>query len=534
MKSSDRRIEKLDIITYLTGICLYLFLATWRIHYPGPYYDELLFVDAAASKNPTLFVHKSFLGIPILLMSYIGALKSWIYTPIFNLFGVSIYTIRLPMILLGICTLKIYFFIIKKLVRNTILFFFSFLILCSDPAFSFISRIDWGPNAIAHFLIALLLWQFLNYLKNGSPWILLGIIFTGLIGVFDKLNFIWFINGLIFAGIIFYYKEIWTIFRLNQRTNSLIILFSLILSAWLLIIWILPTALKVEGQKSFDLFAKAKLTYPQLSSTLTAQGMFEMVFARNYPFTVKLIIPATLGISILGLFFKNNKQIIFGRFCMLISICILVQILLTRSAGGPHHYLLIWPLAWLVILFHSEAILNSNRLFRVPVNSLLILLLSTNLIHGSYFFTQLNNPRDWNPKWSPAMYQLIKNLEQDPPKQIFCLDWGLGTSIKALANLPKDSVIHDIWPSFWKDTKESKALELRNVIKSKSSDLTKIKLIEFLPSQANKPEVHLNLNKLLQSIKRYKAQVSLIQLNGYGYLTYSFTKRIRSPRKRIK
>ncbi len=87
----------------LTLFCLgiFVFISTFNIQTPGLYYDEALFVNAASGGVTDLFVYKRFAGIPTMLMPYIGALKSWLYFPIFTLFGIDIVTIRLPAILLG-------------------------------------------------------------------------------------------------------------------------------------------------------------------------------------------------------------------------------------------------------------------------------------------------------------------------------------------------------------------------------------------------------------------------------------------------
>jgi hypothetical protein len=69
--------------------------ASYRIHSPGLYYDELLFVPAAMGRHEAFQTpYGSWLGLPIMIFPYIGALKAWIYAPIFRLFGVSALTIR--------------------------------------------------------------------------------------------------------------------------------------------------------------------------------------------------------------------------------------------------------------------------------------------------------------------------------------------------------------------------------------------------------------------------------------------------------
>ena len=70
---------------------------------PGLQYDELLFVNAVLGDSYPYhgFIYSAPLGIPTMLMPYIGALKAWLYTPIFSVFGVTVDSIRLPALLLA-------------------------------------------------------------------------------------------------------------------------------------------------------------------------------------------------------------------------------------------------------------------------------------------------------------------------------------------------------------------------------------------------------------------------------------------------
>src|SRR6266850_3643921 len=82
----------------LFGLMLaFVGFASYRIHSPGLYYDELLFAPAAMGRHASLQApYRSWLGIPLMIFPYIGALKAWIYAPIFRLLGISALTIRLP------------------------------------------------------------------------------------------------------------------------------------------------------------------------------------------------------------------------------------------------------------------------------------------------------------------------------------------------------------------------------------------------------------------------------------------------------
>jgi hypothetical protein len=58
------------------GLGLYFFVGTFDIRSPGLYSDEALFVNGALGGVTDLFVSKRIANIPVMLMPYIGALKS--------------------------------------------------------------------------------------------------------------------------------------------------------------------------------------------------------------------------------------------------------------------------------------------------------------------------------------------------------------------------------------------------------------------------------------------------------------------------
>jgi hypothetical protein len=85
----------------LLALSLYLVLAFIKICQPGIQYDEILFGNAARGVIDKSFVWYRIGNFPVLLMPYIGGLKAYLYYLIFKIFGVSAYTIRLPMIFLS-------------------------------------------------------------------------------------------------------------------------------------------------------------------------------------------------------------------------------------------------------------------------------------------------------------------------------------------------------------------------------------------------------------------------------------------------
>lgn len=129
-------------------ILLYLLIATWRLSEPGLYFDEVLFVNAALGcPHGELFVHKNWHGVPVMLMPYIGALKAWIYYPIFQVFDVSGFSVRLPMVLWGACSIGLTYLYASRLF-SPMVGWIAACLLAVEPGFIFHTRWDWGPTAL--------------------------------------------------------------------------------------------------------------------------------------------------------------------------------------------------------------------------------------------------------------------------------------------------------------------------------------------------------------------------------------------------
>jgi hypothetical protein len=117
-------------------------MASRHIALPGLNVDEVLGVRPAVG-GP---VARRIFGIPVLTISYMGALKSNIYFPIFALFGGSPETIRLPTIFISLLTLALTFKLSRLHFRPS---YGALLVLlmAADPIFIFMSKADYGPSS---------------------------------------------------------------------------------------------------------------------------------------------------------------------------------------------------------------------------------------------------------------------------------------------------------------------------------------------------------------------------------------------------
>jgi hypothetical protein len=120
------------------AITIYLICSLVYINRPGLYYDETLFVNVALGNEDGSFIElEAPIGryrIPVMLMPYIGALKSYFYFPIFKLFGTSPATVRFPPVLLGLVTLALTFLVVRNSVGLKVALA-TIILFATDPHF---------------------------------------------------------------------------------------------------------------------------------------------------------------------------------------------------------------------------------------------------------------------------------------------------------------------------------------------------------------------------------------------------------------
>ena len=65
-------------------MCVFVVLSTYRIELPGLYMDEVDFVNAARGAPDNTMIHMRLGPVPLFIMPYLGALKAWMYAPVFR------------------------------------------------------------------------------------------------------------------------------------------------------------------------------------------------------------------------------------------------------------------------------------------------------------------------------------------------------------------------------------------------------------------------------------------------------------------
>jgi 4-amino-4-deoxy-L-arabinose transferase-like glycosyltransferase len=96
--------------------CIFFFLAGQAfLPHLGIQNDEALFASVLYQPRAAAFMlHIGHPSIPLMLMSYLGTLKAWIYSPIFRVFGTGVSALREPVLLAGVASVWLFYLLLRR------------------------------------------------------------------------------------------------------------------------------------------------------------------------------------------------------------------------------------------------------------------------------------------------------------------------------------------------------------------------------------------------------------------------------------
>lgn len=493
-----------EMATLLGLLAVYVGLATYKLHLPGLYYDEMLFVGPAAGERPYL---KCF-GLPLLIFPYIGALKSWIYTPIFALFGVSPVSIRLPAILISCGTLALGYSLVRRILTPG--WAVAFTGACAiHPGFVLLTRVDLGPIALMLFLKALCLVLLFKWLEGPQRicWSVFGVC---LLGFFDKFNFIWFIVALAVSTSAVYGAEIFGKLR-TVPVKVLMATASALVAVGSLVLWIVYPLL----QRPHALASSGRLSQMwSLYESMCTGGATAYLWFKSSP-----AIPSWMGWGVLsltamlllltlvsyGLRARADKNVDtrtlrFCLWCLLMFGIIFVEIVLTPQAGGPHHLIMLFPFDLLAGFSAAFLFANTFPGMRRSVvfleGCVLLIWVASNLRSFEMHFSKFRDMSSFRGRWSPHVELLAAYLNEKAKNvdSIYTIDWGIGFELRALCRRKIGRKVKDSWPTLlgWSPDRPDGAAEIARVFPPEKTAL----YVGFVPEESVFPEALRNFERM--------------------------------------
>ena len=460
------------------GLSVFGSLSIARIARPGLQYDETLYVYAALGSDAPIFEYRRIGPVPVMLMPYLGALKAFLYAPVFRLFGVSVLSIRLPVILIAGMALVVIWWLARQTLGN-----YSAAILVAltapDPVIIYTSRADWGPTVLAMFLKLLALLLLWRCSKRLSVFRISALYLVLLLGIYNKLDFLWFAIGLFVALAIAYPRHV---IRAARRHRAVILGPSVVFAGCLALmtITIIAPAASSGGNPTglaYRVTTIGSLYLDTMDGSKVFNSMTGMSLA-DPDYANWLLVPTVTTPLIAGLIlWRRNLDLgiaAVARMAMfggVLATVIFFAMVLTPQADGPHHVVALWPLPQLLTVagFWLLAQLPRPQLRRLAVNAGACVAASA--VAVSFLRTDVEYERalggasELSAPWTSAIYKLSSYLEGYPGAvdEIISTDWGTCNQLFALAASEHRTRYFDLWPAFSTLTPSSDPTRVANV-----------------------------------------------------------------------
>jgi len=423
--------------------------------------DELLFATPIFHLPPgTVFAPRLFhQQIPLMLLTYLGTLKSWLYFPILTLMRPSWFTVRLPVLVIGALTVALFIWLLERVSSRTVAWVGG-LLLATDTLFLFTTCFDWGPVALEHLLGLAGLALVFEFVSEGSPAALWWGFFCFGLALWDKALFVWMFSGLAVATIAIFPRELWS--RCNLR-NLALASGGLCLGGLPLLAYNASSNLATfRGNASFDLaqlpsrLHALRITWdgeilwgymvhapwspgaPRPLGTVlerVSAGVHSLAGFRYHnqmepAFLIALALAALLGFT--SGFARARRTL---GFCLIAMAVAWIQMAVTKDAGwGAHHVVLLWPLPhWFlaVALVEVSQRIRWPRVGAVALAAAMLFLVGENLLLTNEYFYQLATFGALG-SWSDAIYQLSEEASRMQSARIVVDDWGIANALQVL------------------------------------------------------------------------------------------------------
>jgi len=430
--------SRAETVAVVACLVVFLFFAAAWIHLPGPQMDEFLPVPAVLPSLRPTTLYNLQLGrhtVPLMIMSYVGALKGWLLSLWFVLIPRGVPGYRLLGILAGLATLWLAYRFTRRYWGRPVSLLLAAL-LATDPSFVHTTRLDYGPVALMQLLKMGALCVFPR--SPAAACFLLGL------AVWDKANFVWFVAGLGATLVILFPRDIlgrlrqlplaavafllgaspFLAFNLSQRAQTwqergrFEIRWSKLGQAEGTLNGDFMSAL--AGEDHLDTSPPAHdLVFPWLANAMYPLGRLRQTILLPLLGLSLLLLPLNLAIG-------SPRALLFP---LLVSLFTYACMFVTFDGGSSvHHVIMVYPFPLLflaVSLWTPAARWPRLRVIPLALAAAAILVnLSVNARHLA-IYTRTGGTGDF----SDASYRLYHFLSQQPGRKLYALDWGFSNPL---------------------------------------------------------------------------------------------------------
>ncbi|HEV2446377.1 MAG TPA: glycosyltransferase family 39 protein [Candidatus Sulfopaludibacter sp.] len=440
--------------------------------------DEALF--AMPLLQPKFWEYAVKVGksqLALMLMSYLGTLKTLLYKPLLHWFGTGAWSVREPALLAGAASVWLFYLLLRRIAgeRAAVV---GCCLLAADTAYLLTTVFDWGPVALQHLLVTGAMLLAVKFYQDRSDLALAAGFFLFGLAMWDKALAAWMLAGLGVASLTVCWRELR---RSAGPRRFAIAILAFLLGALPLLIYNRGThwatfrgnakadtsglAVKTEvlrqtvsGIGLLGLFTEEIRPAPaprrpsgifqRASATLAEQTGHPVNNLTLYGMALALLLtPLARG--------RDLRAVLFAWIAFGVA---WVQMLFTYSAGGSvHHSILLWPLPYVVLAVPLAA--ASRRIGRagLPALAAMVALLgvSSALVTNEYYFRIVR--QGGSTAWSDAIWKLNDYL-RGSTAVIYCVDWGILDNLRLIGQgtlLVRDGNEHTVKPQLTPEDREA-------------------------------------------------------------------------------
>jgi hypothetical protein len=432
----------------LIGVAL-AFVAAGMLFVPrlGIEADEAIVTNGIYDHGDPWYSWK-FAGVevPIMLLSYLGALKAWFYNGVFVFFAPRPMVLRLPMLLLAAGTLWLFFELLDRTMSRRAAWIGT-LLLATDTSYLLLNTADYGPVTLQFVFKLAAMVLLVRFHQNLSKRELAYAFFLLGLGLWDKAVFAWVLFGLVVAAVAVFPREIR---KHLSGVNIAVAAAAFLAGALPLVIYNIHRPLETLRSNAHleqtAVLGKAEL----LRRTMEGTALFGFLTAvepgprpgqtnhwyqsvslaasrlTGHPHrNAILIVAIASALSLLFLWKTPARQpILFG---LITCAATWLPMVLTSGAGkAAQHVILLWP-------FHLIPIAAVLALLPwVPAALVTALLCGSSLAVTNQYYADLlvNGPAI---RWTDAMDPLQRYLTDLRARRIVAADWGFIETMNLLS-----------------------------------------------------------------------------------------------------
>ncbi len=432
----------------LAACGLFILLAILVLPYAGIQSDEALFSTPLFShvnndlRLPLLSHH-----VPLMVMTYIGSLKTLLYWPIFRIFGTSPWTLRLPVALVGAVTI-FFFFHLARASGDTWAAAIGASLLATDPVFVLTDTFDWGPVALEHVFLVTGCWFLYRFGSHKGPDVRLWDLAAGFLcwglALWNKAIFIWALSGIVVGGLLVFWPEIkrW----LKPRT-ALVAATAFLCGALPLVVYNLTHAsATVRENARLDPHSVPR-KWIQVQLAANGSSLFGYLTGEEWwPNPKTPGSPSERASAWIHDHWGEHRSTgfyyVFGvlllaapwwwkyraaRFSLLFMTVSWLLMALTHDAGtSAHHVILLWPFP---ILFAAVAL--ASLPWRPVAWTAAAIMIAMNLLVWNQYMYQFERDGAGNV-FTDALNPLSTSLNEYSGRTFYLVDWGLYDNLNFL------------------------------------------------------------------------------------------------------